>query len=244
VPGVKSTDTTPPVSGVSAPANGANFTTGQPVAISGFASDVGGRVAGVEVSLDGGATWHRATGTTSWSYNWTPASAGTFTIESRATDDSLNTETPGAGTGITVAPFGASLFLASEGPSLVNASDPTAIELGVRFTSSVAGTITGLRFYKDPIDFGLPSLPAHAVHLWSSSGTLLAAAIFTNETVTGWQQVNLSTPVAITANTTYVASYHSNGDYSANANYFATAHTNGPLTAPNSASSGGNGVYA
>jgi hypothetical protein len=27
-------------------------------------------------------------------------------------------------------------------------------------------------------------------------------------------------------------------------NYFATAHTNGPLTAPSSASSGGNGVYA
>jgi Domain of unknown function (DUF4082)/Bacterial Ig domain/Putative Ig domain len=243
VPAVKSTDTTSPVSGISAPANGATFTTGQPVAISGIASDVGGRVAGVEVSLDGGTTWHRATGTTSWSYTWTPASAGTYTIKSRATDDSVNTETPSAGTGITVTPFGSSLFLASEGPSLINANDTNSIELGVKFSSSVSGNITGLRFYKDPIDFGLPSLPAHTVHLWSSSGTLLATATFTNETVSGWQQVNLSTPVAITANTTYIASYHSNGDYSANDNYFSTAKTNGSLTAPSSAASGGNGVY-
>jgi hypothetical protein len=238
VAAVKSTDTTPPVSGISAPANGATFTTGQPVAINGFASDVGGRVGGVEVSLDGGATWHRATGTTSWTYNWTPASGGNYTIESRATDDSLNTETPSAGTGISVTPFGSNLFLASNGPSLINANDPNAIELGVTFTSSVAGTITGLRFYKDPIDFGLPSLPAHTVHLWSASGTMLATATFTNETVSGWQQVNLSSPVSIAANTTYVASYHTNGDYSENANYFATAQTNGSLTAPVNA-----GVY-
>jgi len=243
VPAVKSTDTTPPVSGISAPANGASFTTGQPVAISGFASDVGGRVAGVEVSLDGGATWHRASGTTSWSYGWTPASAGTHTIKSRATDDSLNTETPSAGTGITVTPFGSSLFLASDGPSLINANDTNAVELGVKFSSSVSGTITGLRFYKDPNDLGLPSQPAHTAHLWSSSGTLLASATFAGETVSGWQQVNLPSPVAITANTTYIASYHSSGEYSANGNYFATAHTNGPLTAPDSASSGGNDVY-
>jgi hypothetical protein len=51
-------------------------------------------------------------------------------------------------------------------------------------------------------------------------------------------------PVSITANTTYVASYHTNtGEYSFDANYFANPHTNGPLTAPSSASSGGNGVY-
>ena len=51
-------------------------------------------------------------------------------------------------------------------------------------------------------------------------------------------------PVAITAGTTYVASYHTSGDYSADGNYFATAHTNGSLTAPASRSSGGDGVYA
>jgi hypothetical protein len=73
---------------------------------------------------------------------------------------------------------------------------------------------------------------------------LLATATFTNETASGWQQVSFSNPVAITAGTTYVASYHTNGDYSADPNLFATAQTNGPLTAPASSSSGGNGVYA
>ena len=50
---------------------------------------------------------------------------------------------------------------------------------------------------------------------------------------------------SITANTTYVASYHTNkGEYSNDDNFFANSYTNGPLTAPSSASSGGNGVYA
>ena len=234
---------------MSTPSNGAAFTTGQPITITGVASDSGGRVAGVEVSLDGGSTWHRATSATygqasiSWSYNWTPASAGTYAIRSRAIDDSLNMETSGSGPTITVTSFGSSLFLATDGPSLMNANDPSAIELGVKFTSSTAGNITGLRFYKNPIDFGSPNLPAHTVHLWSSSGTQLASATFTNETASGWQQVNLATPVSIAANTTYVVSYHSNGDYSETDGYFATAHANGSLTAPSSSSGGGNGVY-
>ena len=76
------------------------------------------------------------------------------------------------------------------------------------------------------------------------TGTLLATATFTNETASGWQQVNFSNPVVITAGTTYVASYHTNGDYSADGNYFATAHTNGSLTALASGASGGDGVYA
>ena len=76
--------------------------------------------------------------------------------------------------------------------------------------------------------------------MWSSTGTLLATATFTNETASGWQTVTFSNPVAITAGTTYVASYHSNGRYAATANYFTTARVNGPLTAPAS----NNGVYA
>ena len=51
--------------------------------------------------------------------------------------------------------------------------------------------------------------------------------------------------MSITAGTTYIASYETNvGEYSEDDNYFANALTNGPLTAPSSASSGGNGVYA
>ena len=71
----------------------------------------------------------------------------------------------------------------------------------------------------------------------------LASATATNETASGWQEADFSSPVAISANTTYIASYHTNtGFYSADNNYFNNARTNGPLTAPSSAASGGNGV--
>src|SRR5690606_34639849 len=54
-----------------------------------------------------------------------------------------------------------------------------------------------------------------------------------------------STPVAITANTTYVASYHTNSGYPAfSLNGFTSAVDNAPLHALASGSSGGNGVYA
>ena len=68
---------------------------------------------------------------------------------------------------------------------------------------------------------------------------------FTEETASGWQQVNFSNPVPITPGTVYIASYHTEvGFYSADGNCFATAHPSGALTAPDSATSGGNGVYA
>ena len=53
------------------------------------------------------------------------------------------------------------------------------------------------------------------------AGTKLATATFTAESTSGWQQVNFSTPVSITAGTTYVASYHTNaGNYSLTAGQF------------------------
>ena len=113
-------------------------------------------------------------------------------------------------------------------------NDLNAVELGVKFSSSVSGNITGIRFYKGPLNNG-----THIGDLWSSNGTLLASATFTNETASGWQQVNFSNPVPITAGTTYIASYHTNGDYSADRNFFANSLSNGALTAPSNA-----GVYA
>ncbi len=46
---------------------------GTQVTVTGTATDAGGAVAGVEVSTDGGATWHPATGTTSWTLHLRPA---------------------------------------------------------------------------------------------------------------------------------------------------------------------------
>src|SRR5690349_22134769 len=94
-------------------------------------------------------------------------------------------------------------------PQTADVGDGSSVELGVRFTPSVGGTITGLRFYKGPLNTG-----THVADLWSSTGTLLATATFSGETASGWQQVSFSQPVAVTAGTTYVASYHTNvGEY-------------------------------
>ena len=70
----------------------------------------------------------------------------------------------------------------------------------------------------------------HAGHLWSG-GTLLAAATFSGETGSGWQQVNFATR-GDNAGTTYVASYHApNGDYAAEYGAFAGGVDNAPLHA-------------
>jgi hypothetical protein len=131
------------------------------------------------------------------------------------------------------------LFPGTATPTILNDSDPNAIEVGVRFFSDVAGYITGLRFYKGPNATG-----THVGHLWTSTGTLLTSATFTGETGSGWQTVNFASPVAIQANTTYVASYYAPaGRYSATPSYFAGAASNGYLHAPADGANGGNGLF-
>ena len=86
--------------------------------------------------------------------------------------------------------------------------EPRGVELGLTFTTDVPGFVTALRFYKDPSMSG-----THIGHLWDPSGTKLAEATY-SETSSGWQQVNLPTPVAITPNTTYATSlFVPNGQY-------------------------------
>ncbi|MEA5502812.1 DUF4082 domain-containing protein [Halotia wernerae UHCC 0503] len=243
-----STDTTTPSSTITSPTAGATVQTNSQVTISGTATDIGGGVVGgVEVSVDGGTTWHPAVGRASWSYSWTPETAGTVTIKSRASDDSGNIEAPGAGVSVTVgvrtcppAPASCSIWDATATPAVVADPDTSAIEVGVKFRSDVNGSITGIRFYKANSNTG-----THVGSLWSSSGTQLATATFSSETASGWQQVNFGTPVAITANTTYVASYHTNvGRYSVDEGYFANSGVDTvPLHALRNGVSGSNGIY-
>jgi hypothetical protein len=80
--------------------------------------------------------------------------------------------------------------------------------------------------------------------LWSNTGSLLATATFANETASGWQEVTFSSPVAIQANTTYIASYFSNSGYFAiDIGYFLTGVDNAPLHALANGVDGPNGVY-
>lgn len=243
-----STDVTAPVVNITSPANGANLPQNSAVTITGTASDANGVLVGVEISVDGGLTWKAVNGTTNWSYSWTPSLPGAATIRVRGFDDSGNMGVPGAsgspsninvnvgGTG-PVCPC--TIFSPSSTPAVQLDFDNQPIEVGVKFRSSQNGFITGLRFYK-----GSGNTGTHIGHLWSSNGTMLAEATFINETASGWQEVALANPVAITAGNTYVASYFSSvGYYSSTNPYFSSEVVNGYLRALANGEDGSNGVY-
>ncbi len=200
-PATASMDATAPTSAITSPAPGANVGDGTKITITGTAADTGGVVAGVEVSIDGGTTWHPATGTTSWSFSWVAHGNPTTTIKTRAVDDSGNLETPSTGVAVNVG-CACSIWGTGATPGQVDSGSGTAVEVGVKFRSDVSGSVTGIRFYKASTNTG-----THVGSLWTASGTKLASATFANETGSGWQQVTFSSPVSINANTTYVASY-------------------------------------
>ena len=133
------------------------------------------------------------------------------------------------------------LFAAADAPVRASASDTSAVEVGVRFRSDVAGVVTGIRFYKGSANVG-----THAGHLWSSRGRLLATATFTQETATGWQTVRFASPVSVRAGSTYVASYHTDvGRYAADWDYFANRSIDrAPLHALADDGRSRNGVYS
>ncbi|MBV9248358.1 MAG: DUF4082 domain-containing protein [Acetobacteraceae bacterium] len=119
------------------------------------------------------------------------------------------------------------LFQPSDTPDL-SGNDGNPIEVGVQFTSSMSGVITGLRFYKSSLD----TSTTHVGDLWDSSGNLLGRLTFANETSSGWQDASFATPIAISAGQTYVGSYiSSTGYYSDTHHYFDTPHVAGVLTA-------------
>ena len=218
-----SSDLTPPTSAITSPSKGASFQDGATVTISGTATDAGGGVvAGVEVSTDGGSTWHPATLTTadaqtvSWSYNWIAHGSPSTAIITRAVDDNGNLESPSDAVSVAVT-CPCSLWGPNATPiDAADSGDSNATELGMKFTTDTYGTVSGLRFYKFPKDTG-----THVGSLWTSTGQLLAQATFSNETSSGWQQVNFSSPVPINPNTTYVISYHApSGHYAQTEGYF------------------------
>lgn len=125
-------------------------------------------------------------------------------------------------------------------PAVISANEAKAIEVGLKFRSDINGYITGVRFYKGEMNNG-----THIGNLWAINGTLLASATFTQESTKGWQEVYFNTPVAITANTIYVASYHTDvGRYSDDQNYFRIkGFDSPPLHALMDTSGQPNGVY-
>jgi PKD repeat protein len=238
-------DTTPPTVKMTAPVDGATVT-GAAVPVSADADDDVG-VASVQFLLDGEALGAPDT-SAPYSITWDStmvADGSTHTLSAQASDAAGNPATAHTVT-VTVSNGGGvcatlcSLWEETTTPSVLADPDTNAVEVGVKFQADVDGLITGIRFYKSDTNAG-----THVGSLWSRDGHLLAKATFTNETDSGWQQVDFAEPIAITANTVYVASYHTDvGQYSVDENYFANSGVdNGPLHALRSRRRNGNGVY-
>ncbi len=229
-----STDTVGPTVTITQPAANADITQGSLVTVKGTATDTGGgRVAGVEVSVDGGLSFHPATGTASWSYSGILTGNGASAIQVRAMDDSANI---GATANLTIhAPCPCTLF-GSVVPATPDAGDGSSVTLGTRFSSSKSGVILGVRFYKATANTG-----THTGTLYSSAGDVLATGTFTNETASGWQMLMFDSAVSISANIEYVAAYLApNGHYAAQEYGLTSKYRAGTLSAPG----GGNGVFA
>ncbi|HJQ01074.1 MAG TPA: DUF4082 domain-containing protein [Jatrophihabitans sp.] len=240
-PASQSTDTQAPTTVINSPTAGSTIGNSTTITVTGTSTDNGGGVVGgVEVSLDGGVTWHPATGTSSWTYTGVAHGAGTWNVEARATDDSGNLAAP---TKVAVNTSCPCTLFGNATPKQADGGDTSAVELGVRFSSSTDGYISGIRFYKATANTG-----THTGSLWTSSGSLLATGTFTNESASGWQSMVFSSPVAITADTTYVASYLApNGHYSADLNsFYYVNYSATPLSAQLTSGDGTqvNGVYS
>jgi hypothetical protein len=131
------------------------------------------------------------------------------------------------------------LFSTDAVPALAAASGAEALEVGMKFESDIAGTITGIRFYQGPGNVG-----PHTASLWSVDGTLLARAAASEAAGSGWRVATFAAPVSIAAATTYVASYFApSGHYAVNLGFFTAPFAYSPLRAAGP-SAGANGVYS
>jgi hypothetical protein len=119
--------------------------------------------------------------------------------------------------------------------------DGLAVTIGVKFWSAQAGTISGIRFYR-----AVRSSQGYVAKLYSAGGALLGSVKLASESgpVPGWQVASFPSPIPISANTTYIASYYSPVGRGAWDEWgLSKGVTNGPLTVPAGSAAGGNGVY-
>ncbi len=217
-------------------------TTGITLSWTGAAGATGYTIQRSTVSTGGWATiGTTAAGTIT--YTDSGLSSGTtyyYRVQANGGAGSAFSNTASATTTAALPPGGDSLWSNAFTPS-ENTYSYGSYDVGEKFESSVAGMVTGARFYKQTWMAGF----THVGYLWSSTGQLLASATFTGESSFGWQQVSFSSPVSIAANTVYIVSFSSGGGYfGITSGYFSAAgYTNGPLQALSNGVAGGNGVY-
>ncbi|WP_235201488.1 DUF4082 domain-containing protein [Microbacterium sp. CH12i] len=111
--------------------------------------------------------------------------------------------------------------------------DPDGVQVATRFTVDVAGSVTGIRFYKGAANTG-----QHTGYLWSADGTKLADVEFTDETADAWQTATFTTPISLQPGVEYrVGLYSTTGRYAVDLGTLAAETTSGHFTIPASGSS-------
>jgi hypothetical protein len=143
-------------------------------------------------------------------------------------------DVPAADTSVSYSVFGTYVM------PTVSAIDNTQ-EWGAWFYCTASANILALMYWKQTGQTG-----TQIGNLWDANGNLLATVTFTNQTASGWQTQYLSTPIALTPNAYYCASY--SGDVSYANNWFSQDYSSGPLTFPSdahadAAGQSGNGAY-
>ncbi len=202
----------------------------------------------IERSLSAGSGFTEVATTTATSYSATGLASGTtYYFQVIATVGGNSSGASNTASATTTGTGPESIWGTSYSPKVnydYDGAKGQTFELGVQFESNVAGAVDGVLFYKQRAMSG-----TNVAHLWSSNGTLLASATFSNETASGWQYVTFSNPVSILANTFYTVSYSTGSPlFYYESGYFAHGGvTKGNLTAPSDTDINGtildNGVY-
>lgn len=121
---------------------------------------------------------------------------------------------------------GASLFPNPSGTITSVSGGGSTWEQATQFSSTMSGKVTHIRFFKVPQETG-----SHVGRIWSDTGAQLVQQPFTGETASGWQEVQLTTPLQITAGVRYRVSYNVNSYGGKILGGLGSPITNGPLTA-------------
>lgn len=174
------------------------------------------------------------------------ATAGTsYTYHLTNVDACGNNSSGNSTASNTGSPQAYTTLFGSTTPSATDTSQTTPLTVGMRFNSSSAGNIAGVRIYRASGVYPTGTTPL-TVGLWDTSGNLLASrSLLSGNQQSGWINVAFSSPVSISASTDYIAGYFSpNGREDYTNDIFDNAVTSGSLTAPADTIGARNGVYS
>jgi hypothetical protein len=123
-------------------------------------------------------------------------------------------------------------------------SGPWSYELGVKVRVDQPLRVTGLRFYKTPLETGTHTGRIYSVGTGEggpTGGVEIFFGTYASETASGWQHLPLTNGPVLQPGTTYVTSVNANAYFSITPAGLASQVVAGPLR---SVADGQNGVYA